>query len=338
MYIIKRIRIRGVQNICVGRKTLFAFVRIAIQNSITRGIHMNKTVEKMMSFNLQGNIISPVWFQTITKNNKPDLLAINILADVIYWYKPVIIRDEHTGKVLRIKQKFKADKLQKTYSSYAELFNVSRRKVKYAFDLLVKIGVLTREFRTVKTKEMTLPNVMFIDIDITILQKTITPPAQKVPPYPTKNTPPILQNSVGYPTEKCNTYTETTTETTTDIKEIHKEKFAEESAHTPPERSLDQKKKKFAYGEFVRLTKDEYRMLEERLGDELGKYLESLDFYIGSTGKRYKSHHHTILSWWRKDHPNLKPPVLLKNGKTPLELYYAKEKQRARQKTAQQSC
>ena len=63
---------------------------------------------------------------------------------------------------------------------------------------------------------------------------------------------------------------------------------------------------KGGYGEFVKLTKDEY----DRLGNELGTYREDmivrLNEYIGQIGvmaasKKYKSHYYTILNWARRD-------------------------------------
>jgi len=48
--------------------------------------------------------------------------------------------------------------------------------------------------------------------------------------------------------------------------------------------------------------------LTERLGQALTTdYIERLDNYIGSKGKKYKSHYHTILSWVRKDEAQRKP-------------------------------
>lgn len=34
--------------------------------------------------------------------------------------------------------------------------------------------------------------------------------------------------------------------------------------------------------------------------------IERLNNYIGSTGKKYRSHYHTILNWFTKDGPDLK--------------------------------
>jgi len=52
------------------------------------------------------------------------------------------------------------------------------------------------------------------------------------------------------------------------------------------------------YGDFVRLTVSEYAKLVARFGEDgTRERITRLDNYIGSKGKRYKSHYHTILSW-----------------------------------------
>jgi len=60
------------------------------------------------------------------------------------------------------------------------------------------------------------------------------------------------------------------------------------------------KKKKFL--NFVFLTSEEKEKLDEQLGKRTTSlYLEKLNNYIGSKGKKYRSHYHTILCWWRKE-------------------------------------
>lgn len=57
------------------------------------------------------------------------------------------------------------------------------------------------------------------------------------------------------------------------------------------------------YGELqnVFLSDDEYRRLIRRCGKEQAKILiNDLSFHIGSTGRKYKSHYYTLLSWYRK--------------------------------------
>jgi len=61
-----------------------------------------------------------------------------------------------------------------------------------------------------------------------------------------------------------------------------------------------QKKEKFL--EFVYLTNKEYEKLILAHGEPLIKeYISKLNNYIGSTGKRYKSHYHTLLNWLSKE-------------------------------------
>lgn len=56
------------------------------------------------------------------------------------------------------------------------------------------------------------------------------------------------------------------------------------------------------YRDFVFLTEEEYEKLSERwcLSD-LEDKIDALNNYIGSKGKKYKSHYHTLLSWDRKN-------------------------------------
>ena len=56
----------------------------------------NEIVDAMGSINISGNIIPAIWYKTITKENeKPYLLAIVSLADIVYWYRPSeVIRRE----------------------------------------------------------------------------------------------------------------------------------------------------------------------------------------------------------------------------------------------------
>ena len=57
------------------------------------------------------------------------------------------------------------------------------------------------------------------------------------------------------------------------------------------------------FGEFgnVFLSADEFQKLKSKLGAETGSYIERLSSYIASSGKKYKSHYATILSWTQKD-------------------------------------
>jgi hypothetical protein len=56
------------------------------------------------------------------------------------------------------------------------------------------------------------------------------------------------------------------------------------------------------YGTHIRMEQNEYEKLVERFGQVLtDKYIEKVDLYIGSTGKKYKSHYMTVISWLNRD-------------------------------------
>lgn len=56
------------------------------------------------------------------------------------------------------------------------------------------------------------------------------------------------------------------------------------------------------FGEFgnVLLSADELQKLKSKFGAETESYIERLSSYIASSGKKYKSHYATILSWTQK--------------------------------------
>ncbi len=60
------------------------------------------------------------------------------------------------------------------------------------------------------------------------------------------------------------------------------------------------KKKKFL--DFVSMTQQEKDKLDELMGKKTtDRFIERLNNYIGSHGKKYKNHYFTIRSWWRKE-------------------------------------
>ena len=64
-------------------------------------------------------------------------------------------------------------------------------------------------------------------------------------------------------------------------------------------------KEKFGEFENVLLSNEEFEKLKSKLGVETESYIERLSSYIASSGKKYKSHYATILSWMQKDSKDL---------------------------------
>jgi len=126
----------------------------------------NNMVDAMAEINITGNVIPQEWYkQVVRKNGKPHLLAITILGDIVYWYRPTEIRDEATGLTTGWKKKFRDDLLQKSYKAYSNLYGESKDSVKAAFDVLEDLGIIKRYFRDIVHSDGTESNnVMYIEL------------------------------------------------------------------------------------------------------------------------------------------------------------------------------
>ncbi|PEC81650.1 DNA replication protein DnaD [Bacillus cereus] len=161
------------------------------------------------------------WFKHLTLDNgKPYMVAITVLSEIFYWYKPTEIRDEKTNEI-RYKQKFKADKLQKSYQQLADSFGFTKRQVLEACKYLLKKKLITIEFRTIIVNGTRLNNVMYVEPVVENIQKIsilyqdpITLERDTLPHY---NEGGSHTEKGEAPTLERGTNTEITTETTTKI-------------------------------------------------------------------------------------------------------------------------
>ena len=125
----------------------------------------NLIVDALDGMEFKGNIIPAAWYKTVlTPKGKPDSIAIILLSDIVYWYRPQEVRDEATGELIGIRKKFKADLLQRSYDQLANHFGYTKAQVKSAVVRLENLGVIRRVFRTLEVGGQKLSNVMFIEL------------------------------------------------------------------------------------------------------------------------------------------------------------------------------
>ena len=126
----------------------------------------NATVDAMSAIAITGNVVPQEWYKSVLRpNGKPHLLAISILADIVYWYRPTELRDEATGDVIGWKKRFKGDSLQKSYQQYADVFGESKRTIKNAMDALEDLGVIRKGFFDITLADgRIVNNQMFIEL------------------------------------------------------------------------------------------------------------------------------------------------------------------------------
>lgn len=106
----------------------------------------NKVVDEMLNFNFDKFLCIPAkWFETIKdERGKVDLLAINILADVVYRYRPTAVIDQYTGRLKYYKKNFEGDMYEKSIGNYCDQFCQARTTVQRSLTVLENLGVITR--------------------------------------------------------------------------------------------------------------------------------------------------------------------------------------------------
>ena len=177
----------------------------------------NDIVNKVGKMSFSGNVIPEVWYKTIVSSNgRVNLLAINILADIVYWYRPMEIRDEMTGDVTWKKKFADDDYLQRNYSKICEKYNVSTKQAREALIVLETLGVVKRHFRTIETEMGKCPNVMYIElIPETLYKLTYPEPTDESVKTSFPSDKEVFTKKETCPSPEVRTNTKNTTETTT---------------------------------------------------------------------------------------------------------------------------
>jgi DnaD/phage-associated family protein len=173
-------------------------------------IGSNAAVIKMATLHITGNIIDLKWFKHLRlESGKPDSIALLLLGDIVYWYRPIEVRDEETGLVTGYRKKFAADKLQRSYGAFADAYGYTKDQVKDALARLEVAKIIDLDFRHPTINGQKLGNVLYIGLNVDRLAEISSP----LPPL----------NGIGYGDKsadplpfKDDTNTEITTETSTE--------------------------------------------------------------------------------------------------------------------------
>lgn len=155
----------------------------------------------------------PQWLKHLKyPSGKPYMIAAFILSDIVYWYRPVVIRDEVSGQVLGYRKKFASDKLQRNYQAFADMYGFTKREVTDACHYLQDMGLIDLNLRNFTTGlGIKLGNVLFIGLNSeAVKQITVNVIA------PTPESDRVLPQDVIAPTPEGETNTEITTEITTE--------------------------------------------------------------------------------------------------------------------------
>lgn len=122
------------------------------------------TLDKFHHHAFVGNIIPHSWYKTIrfAKSGKVDFVAIVLLAEIVFWYRP---RDKAGGAMSTDKgfhKKFKGDALRYSLQQFEDKFGIDKRTVAGALKRLQHKGLILKERRTVNTGCRLMSNVLHL--------------------------------------------------------------------------------------------------------------------------------------------------------------------------------
>lgn len=121
-------------------------------------------IRQLGQLHLEGNIVPPSWYQHLKyPSGKPYHIAITLLSEIVYWFRPRMVRDEHTGELLGWEKKFKGDGIQRSYAAWGAPFGFTKREAADAIKYLVSETYITTDIRDITLPDGTLrPNVVVI--------------------------------------------------------------------------------------------------------------------------------------------------------------------------------
>ena len=123
---------------------------------------LTSTVMEIGKIHFEGNIIPHQWYQHIVlESGKPDLPAIIILAEIIYWYRPYQTLDK-SGKPL-LRKHFDGDMFQCTAAYFESKFGLTKDQARKALKRLEDAGYIRREYRDIVQQGILRNNIMFIE-------------------------------------------------------------------------------------------------------------------------------------------------------------------------------
>lgn len=144
-----------------------------IQNFKSSG---NIIVDQVGQMGITGNIVNPNWNYYVTnESGKTNYLAVQILAEIVYWYRPSIKENKSTG-VPEFEKRFKHDKyLQRSYYQLEENYNCSKKQAQDALKTLIRIGVVIQHL----SDGIHGGNVMYLELVPDVLRKISTDVTEK---------------------------------------------------------------------------------------------------------------------------------------------------------------
>lgn len=146
---------------------------------------LNKATAALQSFSVSGNHIPHRWYITLRDSHgRVHGNAIHLLAEIVFWFRPVDIFDEVSGKIVGLGQKFAAEKLQIRYKQIEDKLGLTKQQAYDSLLFLEEKGIIEKEI----VKVLVLPtgqklyNVMYVDLNYdALMAASVVETPEKIP-------------------------------------------------------------------------------------------------------------------------------------------------------------
>ena len=119
-------------------------------------------VAEIGEIRFEGNIVTHRWYQQVTlPSGKPDMPAIAILSEIVYWYRPYQTLDKRGKPLLR--KHFDGDMFQCTAAYFSSKFGFTKDQVRKALKRMEDAGYIRREYRCIVQQGVLRNNITFIE-------------------------------------------------------------------------------------------------------------------------------------------------------------------------------
>jgi len=103
----------------------------------------NPVVKAVSRLDFSGNLVPLSWLQHIrTEHGRVDLGAVIILSEIVFWYRWRIVRDERTGNIARVEQRFRGPRFTRSIRAWSSGFGLTIKQVRRSLATLKRLGVL----------------------------------------------------------------------------------------------------------------------------------------------------------------------------------------------------
>jgi len=113
---------------------------------------LHPVCRQISRLNFSGNLLPLSWLHHIRNTHgRVDLGAVVILSEVVFWYRWRELRDEKTGRITGVEQRFAGARFQRSLRHWAAFTGLTIKQVRRSLATLSRLGVVKVAFTRGRT-------------------------------------------------------------------------------------------------------------------------------------------------------------------------------------------